>query len=209
MKTLRENGFDITVATPTGNRPIVDDSSLDPDEVGEDAAREFAAMNATDQDLRDPIPLTDAVDHDFDVVVFPGGHGTMFDINHDYHAQQILADAVQNQKALVICHAVGLLGFARDENGDFVVDGKNVTGFPNDWEDDTVNEQELLPNGFKLPYRVEDAVKAAGGGWDAELDQNSSVTVDGNLVTARGPDSSQDGAERLLAEIEESQTMPM
>lgn len=204
METLRENDYSITVATPTGGVPIVDDSSTDPNEVGEDTAREMGAMIAADEDLNAPISLAEAVNQDFDVVVFPGGHGTMFDINHDHHAHRILRDAVNQRKALVICHAVGLLGFTRHEDGSHLVDGKTVTGFPNEWEDDIVMDGELLPNGMKLPYRVEDVVKRAGGNWDAELGQDTSVQVDGNLITARGPESSTAGVNRLLDEMEDT-----
>jgi putative intracellular protease/amidase len=202
MQTLQENGFDIVVATPSGAEPVVDESSMDPDEVGAETARKYGGMNAAEERMTDPIPVTDALDIDYDVAVFPGGHGTMFDVNHDAHAQQLLADAVQDKTALVICHAVGLLGFARDANGAFVVGGRAVTGFPNDWEDDIVDEDELLPNGIKLPYRVQDAVERAGGDWDAELDQDTSVQVDGNLITARGPASSQEAVETLLNELD-------
>jgi putative intracellular protease/amidase len=58
-----------------------------------------------------------------------------------------------------------------------------------------------MPDGRKLPYWVEDEVKAAGGVWDAELDKDASVTVDGDLVTARGPGSSAAAAETLLDEM--------
>ncbi|MFT4890518.1 MAG: putative intracellular protease/amidase, partial [Halobacteriales archaeon] len=46
-----------------------------------------------------------------------------------------------------------------------------------------------------------DEVKAAGGNWDAELDRDTSVSVDGDLVTARGPGSSARAARVLLEEL--------
>ena len=58
-----------------------------------------------------------------------------------------------------------------------------------------------MPDGRKLPYWVEDEVKQAGGNWDAELDADTSVTVDGDLITARGPGSSADAADVLLDEL--------
>jgi putative intracellular protease/amidase len=51
-------------------------------------------------------------------------------------------------------------------------------------------------------YWVEDEVKAAGGNWDAELDAETSVAVDGDLLTARGPGSSHAAAETLLEELD-------
>jgi putative intracellular protease/amidase len=43
----------------------------------------------------------------------------------------------------------------------------------------------------------------ASGNWDAELDADTSVTVDGDLVTARGPTSSARAADVLLDELED------
>jgi putative intracellular protease/amidase len=58
-----------------------------------------------------------------------------------------------------------------------------------------------MPDGRKLPYWVEDEVEAAGAEWDADLEADTSVTVDGDLVTARGPGSSAAAARTLLAEL--------
>jgi putative intracellular protease/amidase len=115
---------------------------------------------------------------------------------------------------LVVCHALGLLAFTRDSealaasetsseaprdsDGGMLVDGRDVTGFPNEWEEDIVDEHDLMPDGRKLPYWVEDEVKAASGNWDAELDADASVTVDGDLITARGPESSHEGVMALI-----------
>jgi putative intracellular protease/amidase len=76
-----------------------------------------------------------------------------------------------------------------------------VTGFPNAWEEGIVDDRDLMPDGRKLPYWVEDEVKAAGTNWDAELDSDTSVTVDGDLVTAGDPGSSAAAARTLLAEL--------
>jgi putative intracellular protease/amidase len=103
--------------------------------------------------------------------------------------------------ALVVCHAVGILAFTRTADGELLVDGRNVTGFPNEWEEGIVDAEDLMPDGRKLPYWVEEEVRAAGAHWDAELDAETSVTVDGDLVTARGPESSTEAAETLLAEL--------
>jgi putative intracellular protease/amidase len=114
----------------------------------------------------------------------------------------LLRGAVEGDgTALVVCHAVGLLAFTRGSDGDFLVAGRDVTGFPNAWEEGIVDDHDLLPDGRKLPYWVEDEVRAAGANWDAELDSDTSVTVDGDLVTARGPGSSAAAARTLLAEL--------
>ncbi|KAB1194704.1 type 1 glutamine amidotransferase domain-containing protein [Haloferax sp. MBLA0076] len=205
LTTLSDAGVDITVATPTGGVPVVDERSVDPENVGEELAEHVMEVHENDERLQNPEKLAQVDAREYDAVVFPGGHGTEWDVNQDRHARQALLQAVAGgeSKALVVCHAVGILAFTREADGSFLVDGRNVTGFPNEWEEGIVDDDDLMPDGRKLPYWVEDEVKAAGGVWDAELDADTSVTVDGDLITARGPGSSAAGAQTLLDELDE------
>ncbi|WP_255196754.1 type 1 glutamine amidotransferase domain-containing protein [Halorarius litoreus] len=203
LTMLDDAGVEITVATPSGGKPVLDERSADPEEVGEETAEHVREVHETDPRLNDPVPTAAVSAADYDAVVFPGGHGTEWDVNQDSHARALLRDAVEadDSTALVVCHAVGILAFTRDSDGGFLVAGRDVTGFPNAWEEGIVDEYDRMPDGRKLPYWVEDEVKAAGGDWDAELDADTSVTVDGDLVTARGPPSSAAAARTLLAEL--------
>jgi len=202
LTTLDSAGVDVTVTTPTGNPPVVDERSVDPANVGEEIAEHVREVHETDPRLNDPAQLTEVGAADFDAVVFPGGHGAEWDVNQDRHARALLRETVEGDgKALVVCHAVGILAFTRDSDGGFLVAGRDVTGFPNAWEEGIVDDRDLMPDGRKLPYWVEDEVTAAGANWDAELDADTSVTVDGDLVTARGPGSSAAAARTLLDEL--------
>ncbi|MEF8913981.1 type 1 glutamine amidotransferase domain-containing protein [Natronomonas sp.] len=203
LTTLEEHDVDVTVATPTGEPPVVDERSVDPDNVGEETADHVREVHETHPGLNDPQRLAAVTADDYDAIVFPGGHGTEWDVNQDTHARRLLRNAVTGPDgtALVVCHAVGILAFTRDDDGGFLVEGRAVTGFPNEWEAGIVDDDDLMPDGRKLPYWVEDEVRAAGADWDAELDADTSVTVDGDLVTARGPGSSARGARTLLAEL--------
>jgi len=200
LTTLTDAGVDITVATPSGDPPVVDEGSLDPEEIGEETAEEFREIHETDERLNDPSPTAQVDAIDYDAVVFPGGHGTEWDVNQDRDARRLLRDAVAHEDgtALVVCHAVGILAFTRESTGGLLVDGRSVTGFPSEWEEGIVDDNGVMPDGRKLPYWVEDEVIAAGGEWDAELDDDTSVTVDGDLITARGPPSAAEAARTLL-----------
>ncbi|WP_436911127.1 type 1 glutamine amidotransferase domain-containing protein [Halosimplex marinum] len=203
LTTLESAGVDVTVATPSGDPPVVDERSVDPDEVGEETAERVREVHENHPELNDPEPVARAEADGYDAVVFPGGHGTEWDVNQDSDARRLLRDAVAGDDgtALVVCHAVGILAFTRTDGGEFLVDGRDVTGFPNEWEEGIVDDADRMPDGRKLPYWVEDEVKTAGGNWDAELDADTSVTVDGDLVTARGPESSAAAARTLLDEL--------
>ncbi|WP_331232551.1 type 1 glutamine amidotransferase domain-containing protein [Natronorarus salvus] len=202
LTALTEAGVEVTVATPSGAPPEIDERSVDPETVGEETAEQVREIHDSDERLNDPEALAAVDPSGFDAVVLPGGHGTVWDVNQDRHARRALREAVEGGgKALVVCHAVGILGFTWGSDGSRIVDGRSVTGFPDAWEADIVDENDVLPDGRKLPYWVEEEVSAAGGDWDAELDADTSVAVDGDLITARGPESSAAAAETLLSEL--------
>ncbi|MEF8881647.1 MAG: type 1 glutamine amidotransferase domain-containing protein [Halapricum sp.] len=220
LTTLDDAGLSITVATPSGGPAVLDERSVDPAEVDEEVAERVREVHENDERLNDPEPLAAVDPSEFDAVVFPGGHGTEWDVNQDKHARAALRTAVEGEdgKAMTVCHAVGILAFTRGSEaprasesasggesrasaGDFLAAGRSVTGFPNAWEEGIVDEQDRMPDGRKLPYWVEDEVKAVGADWDAELDADTSVAVDGDLVTARGPPSSARAARTLLDEL--------
>jgi len=166
LQRLDDAGFEIEVATPTGEPPEIDDQSIDPDEVGEDTAERVRGVYESDERLGDSAPIGSVDAAGYDAVVFPGGHGTEWDVNQDDRARALLRETVAGDRghALVVCHAVGLLAFTRAVDGDgFLVERRDVTGFPNAWEDEIVDENGLMPDGRKLPYLVEDEVVAAGG----------------------------------------------
>jgi putative intracellular protease/amidase len=202
LTTLSDAGVEITVATPSGGPPVIDERSLDPEMVGEETAEHVEEVHGTDERLNDPIPVASADADEYDALVLPGGHGTVWDVNQDRHVRALLRDIVENgDTALVVCHAVGVLAFTWMSDGSRICEGRDVTGFPNDQEADIVDEYDRMGDGRKLPYWVEDEVVAAGGNWDAELDQETSVTVDGDLITGRGPESSAEAARTLLEEL--------
>ncbi|WP_434522232.1 DJ-1/PfpI family protein [Halorubrum sp. AS12] len=204
LTTLESEGIDVTVATPSGSPPVVDERSLDPEAAGgEERVAELREVDEEHPGLNDPALVATVDAADYDAVVFPGGHGTVWDVNQDRHARQLLLDAVAGEEgvALVVCHAVGILAFTNEADGTPLVEGRSITGFPNEWEEDIVDENDVMPDGRKLPYWVEDEVVLAGADFDAELDADTSVTVDGDLLTARGPGSSAAAAATLLDEL--------
>jgi putative intracellular protease/amidase len=167
----------VTVATGSGDAPELDETSVDPEEVGEETAAHVREVHETDERLNNPEPVAEQSASDYDAVVFPGGHGTVRDVNQDRRARRLLRNAVAGEDGLgvVICHAVGILGFTRDDDG-FLVEGRDVTGFPNAWEEGSVDGNDVMPDGRKLPYWVEDAGGNSTPNWTRRRASPSTVT---------------------------------
>src|SRR3954453_5778623 len=82
MRVFRDAGVDVTIATPGGVRPTVDDASLSPERAGgeEQAAQSRDELDALADQLSAPVALEAVSPEDYDGVFVPGGHGPMQDL---------------------------------------------------------------------------------------------------------------------------------
>ncbi|MCS3869435.1 putative intracellular protease/amidase [Chryseobacterium ginsenosidimutans] len=76
-------------------------------------------------------------------------------------------------------------------DGEYLVKGKNVTGFTN-------TEEEAVQLTDVISFLVEDMLKKNGGVFSKIEDWSPYAVVDGRLVTGQNPASSEKVAEELL-----------
>jgi putative intracellular protease/amidase len=189
-------GVEVTLASPGGVRPIVDERSLAPgmrtgDEAEVGAFRAY--LDKTEAFLAAPRRLEDIDPADYDAVFIPGGHGPMQDLSASKALGRLLVTLLDTPGNVIgsVCHgAAGLLP-ARRTDGRWAFAGRRLTAFTNEEETQT---------GFadKAPWLLEDRLRAAGGKFDAGAPFSSHVIVDGDLVTGQNPASTAGAAQRML-----------
>ncbi|WP_404986129.1 type 1 glutamine amidotransferase domain-containing protein [Chryseobacterium sp. M5] len=187
---LSDNGVEITLASPKGGLPPIDPKSEDPS-FQTDATRRMDNDGVLLNKLKNTHKLTDVKSEDYDAVFYPGGHGPLWDLAEDTISQQLIVDFYSNDKPIAfVCHAPGVLKNVKI-NGDYLVKGKNVTGFTN-------TEEEAVQLTEVVPFLVEDMLKKNGGIYSKIEDWGPYAIVDGRLVTGQNPASSEKVAEELL-----------
>lgn len=187
---LSDKGVEITIASPKGGLPPIDPKSEDPSSQT-DATRRMDNDAVLMDKLKNTIPLSEVKSDDFDAVFYPGGHGPLWDLAEDKTSQQLIVDFYTAGKPVAfVCHAPGVLKDVKI-NGEYLVKGKNVTGFTNT-EEDAVQLTDIVP------FLVEDMLKKNGGIYSKIADWNPYAVVDGRLVTGQNPASSEKVAEELL-----------
>jgi len=189
--TLLDAGAKITLASPKGGQPPIDPKSDEPD--FQTAATERFKGDADAQAvLASTRKLSDMVAADFDAVMYPGGHGPLWDLTNDTDSIAIIEALVAADKPVAaVCHAPAVLLNARVPSGDFLVKGKKVTGFSNS-EEAAVQLTEVVP------FLVEDELIARGGEYSKVDDWQPYVLSDGKLITGQNPASSESVAKALL-----------
>lgn len=192
LEAFKDAGHEVTVATPGGVVPPVDQGSLSPDaNGGEDNAARVRAIVETAPEFASPVAL-DAVDlADFDAVYVPGGHGPMEDLAADADSGRLLAAALQGGKPVgVVCHGPAALLAASGE-GKNAFAGYRITAFTN-------AEEHAAGLAERAKWLLQDRLTEAGIDVVADEPFAAHVEVDRNLVTGQNPASAPGAASALL-----------
>ncbi len=171
-------GVDVTVASPAGGAVPVDEKSKPSDSEAREWAPALAALQAT-------APLASVQNQEFDLIFLPGGHGPLVDLATDPLLQDMLSRQDAAGKLIgAVCHGPAGLLHVKRRDGSPLLKGRRVTGFTN-------MEERLAGLHDKVPFLLEDALKAQGGDFhSALLPMLSHVERDGNLLTGQNPKSS-------------------
>lgn len=191
---FKDAGAEVTLASPLGGQPPLDPKSDAPDFQTE-ATHRFKADSAAQNVLSNTLKLAEVSAVDFDAVFYPGGHGPLWDLAEDSSSIALIeAMLAAGKPVAAVCHAPGVLRYAKASNGTFVVQGKTVTGFTNS-EEAAVGLTEIVP------FLVEDMLKENGGKYSKSEDWHPHVVTDDLLITGQNPASSEPAAKALLEKL--------
>jgi putative intracellular protease/amidase len=191
---FKDQGADITLATPKGGLPPLDPTS-DGEDFQTDATRRYAGDKDAQQHLATTVKLDTINSADYDAVFYPGGHGPLWDLSENEKSKEIIESQFNAGKPVgLVCHAVAALRHTKLSNGDALVKGKRVTGFSN-------AEEAAVQLTDVVPFLVEDNLIENGGLYNKGDDWVSYIETDANLITGQNPASSEAVAVAMLAQL--------
>ena len=223
---LRKAGFEVTLATPRGQKPLPFAISVDPEFVDpiqnyktnppEVCKRVKELVDGTEWE--NAIKIDDAKMSDYDAIALTGGPGAILDVNSRKHLHDMLLEAYRDNKIVgALCYAVAALVFARDPQNSYrsIIWGKKITAHPRAWDFHvdldysqlygiTQDNQpsNVITQGFLYPLEdlTRDAVGPDGDVAFAENAnrENPSVVFDHPFVTGCSVESSIAYAEKLV-----------
>ncbi|MFE6920560.1 type 1 glutamine amidotransferase domain-containing protein [Nocardia sp. NPDC057663] len=189
-------GHLVTVATPGGVVPTVDQASLAADaNGGAERAAAVADVLSGATALRQPIPLSDVDLADYDAVFYPGGHGPMEDLAVDPVSAGLLTGALASGKPLgVVCHAPAALLATADAAARSPFAGYRVAAFSN-------AEETQAGLADKAKWLLQDRLLALGVDYREGEPWAPHIEVDRNLYTGQNPASSAKLAAEMLTAL--------
>ncbi|MEU0959863.1 type 1 glutamine amidotransferase domain-containing protein [Micromonospora aurantiaca] len=182
-EVFRAAGYDVDLVSVAGGEPPVDGR----DENDSTQNDFLATAGVTDT------PKAADVDPDgYDVILFAGGHGTMWDFPDDLDLARI-ARSVYERGGVVaaVCHGPSALVNLTLTDGSRLVAGKRVAGFTN-------SEEAAVGLTDEVPFLLADKLGEAGAQHVPAPDFTEHVVVDGRLVTGQNPQSARAVADAVV-----------
>lgn len=205
-----EIGWEVDIYSPDGG-PCTADAMSDPEDASEWQKEDVISRGYKHDPefvarIADTLPVHDLAVDDYDVLVVAGGQGPMFTFEDATDLQRVFVEFYESGKVTAaLCHGVAILAFTTLGNGEPLVKGKTVTGFPNveeDLADAMTWEQGALPHGQRImPWRVEDSLRELGANFIQAGAFRSFAVRDGNLVTGQQNFSGAEVAAKIIEAV--------
>jgi putative intracellular protease/amidase len=204
-------GYEIVLATPKGNQPVVDQRSLMAAHFGgsEEAlqkAREFVSANSG---MRNPRSIRSVIDEgleNYAGVFVPGGHPPMVDLMQDPDLGEVLRHFhARSKPTALLCHGPiavtatmpkarefrqalvrGDMAAAKTAAEGWQYAGYRMTIFSN--EEERYVEENVMGSS-KVPFYVVDALATAGGQVETKGVFEAYAVEDRELITGQNPPS--------------------
>lgn len=188
------HGYDVDFVSPTGGKVPF---SMDPLGISSYTIK-YENFNGNVENSLTP----DLVNYKkYKAVFIGGGYGPLFDVAKNENLLSIIANIYENGGIVGGCgHGPGAFANVKLNNGDYMVKGKKVTGFPNSTE----ITKNWAKEGTLLPVMLENQLRANGGIFQSKSDLNDKhdIVIDKRIVSTMFLPSSAIVAKEMIQQIE-------
>lgn len=183
--------YQIDFASLTGDTPYLDALNLadDPQNLSFLTGKGWA-------DMQKARKLADVDVSAYDGIFIPGGLAPMVDMPENELLKKVIKEAYERQDAVgAVCHGPVSLLNVKLSNGTFLLDGKNVTSF--------TNEEENNYAAADVPFLLQSALTNQGAKFHEAEPWSAHSITDGNLITGQNPASAKGVAEKMIKFLED------
>lgn len=189
---FKKAGYPTDVVSIQGGIAPIDPKSFDEPDKATERFLQDAELMAKVFRTR---PLSEIDPTEYQVVVFAGGSGTMWDFPDNAHVNRVASTIYENQGIVsAICHGPAALVDVKLSNGDYLIKGKNLSAFTNE-------EEEDLKQTHILPFLLQDKLIERGANHIYGKPWQENVVIDGRLITGQNPASATKVAKEIINKL--------
>lgn len=132
---------------------------------------------------------------DYAAIYFTGGHGVMWDFPNNRELQSISLAIYQNNGFVTsVCHGVAGLLNLKDDQGNYLIAGKSITGF-------TTMEEVIAGKKRVVPFLNQQVAQKHGAHFKKKRAYREFAIQDGQLITGQNPFSARKVAQLLIVNL--------
>ncbi len=180
-------GYQIDFASLSGDTPYLDALNLagDPDNLAFLTGNGWAAMQKA-------VKLSAVDVSAYDAIFMPGGLAPMVDMPENALLKKVIAETYERNAVVgAVCHGPVSLLNVKLSDGSYLVNGKNITSFTTEEEDNYARKD--------VPFDLQTALTGQGAIFHAAAPWSANSMADGKLVTGQNPASAKGVGEKMVA----------
>jgi putative intracellular protease/amidase len=133
----------------------------------------------------------------YKAVQYIGGGGAMFGVPENKEIQNISMEIYEKYNGIIssVCHGTAGIVNLKTKDGKYLVDGKRVSGYPDDYEN------KLKPYFKTFPFLIKKTIEERGGNFRFSERGKFTLEVDGRLITGQNFQSSKPVSEKIVEMI--------
>jgi putative intracellular protease/amidase len=197
-----EVGYEVAISSPDGGKVTVDGLS-DPRDSSKWSATDITSLGFLSSPdcsslLENTPRLKDLDTTNYDALVICGGQSPMYTFRDHEDLKMTVRQFYEAGKiTAAFCHGVSALVDVKLTSGEYLVDGKTVTGF--------ANAEEAYSDAFVgqqvMPWRLEDALKGRGANYVQAGRFKAFGVRDKNLITGQQQYSGRKVARMIISAL--------
>ncbi|WP_300559827.1 type 1 glutamine amidotransferase domain-containing protein [Companilactobacillus sp.] len=189
-------GFDVDYVSPKGGFVPLDPRSMK--YVAESDMKIYESSDFQNRALMNSMNPSQIDSKEYAAIYYTGGHGVMWDFPNNSELQKITMD-IYNQGGYVtsVCHGIAGLLNVKTAKGEYLIKGKEITGF--------TTSEEILANKRKVvPFLNQKVASDHGAIFRKKRAYKSYAVQDGQLITGQNPFSARAVGKMLVHQLKQS-----
>ena len=138
----------------------------------------------------------------YKAVHYIGGSSAMYGVAQNIAIQRLVMDIYENYHGLVssVCHGTAGIAFLKLKNNEYLVSGKRISGYPDEYE----NPNKAYFKQF--PFKITETIEKHGGTFKYSERNKAHVEIDGRVITGQNYLSSALVAKEMIKLIMKEQS---
>lgn len=134
----------------------------------------------------------------YKAIYYIGGGSILYEVPESKEIQSIAMQIYEDNKGVIssVCHGTAGLVNLKTKDGNYLVKGKKISGYPDSWEK---KDADYLKH---FPFLIQKTIEERGARFNFSSKNTSYVEVDGRIITGQNFQSASDVAQKVIETIQ-------